>query len=75
MRLLPFFFVLSGFVLSIGLLSKSGVAPFIEAAMKRWPRLAGTATLVATVYILAAWLNLFPSPDYVLSTVESPYQF
>jgi peptidoglycan/LPS O-acetylase OafA/YrhL len=46
-----FFFILSGYVLTIGALRTASLRPILHGAIKRWPRLAGPVLLA----VLLSW--------------------
>ncbi|WP_088348765.1 MULTISPECIES: acyltransferase [Rhodomicrobium] len=66
------FFVLSGFVLSRRPLRSGRVLDIADAAIKRWPRLAGPVLLAGFAYIFGAVSGAFPRPAQVIAGSE-PY--
>jgi peptidoglycan/LPS O-acetylase OafA/YrhL len=57
------FFVLSGFVLTVGMFQRNDLYAGAVALAKRWPRLAGPVTLASTVAGAAMALGVFVSPE------------
>lgn len=65
------FFVLSGFVLTIGPLGAGRPEAVLPLVAKRWPRLAGPVVVASLGYVAAAWLGLFP-PISLAPSVHGP---
>lgn len=65
------FFVLSGIVLSIGVLTKKSVAPIQESVLKRLPRLMIPATVAIAITCMALKMNMSYLPAFVESMQSS----